>query len=94
MSYLLYLLLQSQGAAWLQDPGGGRAGQADLQRLRGQLERAQDTLHSQELELERLRHLQEQLRGEPRRGQHVGAWREGGGTRCLLADLRRTVFLK
>lgn len=78
MSYLLYLLLQSQGAAWLQDPGGGRAGQADLQRLRGQLERAQDTLHSQELELERLRHLQEQLRGEPRRGQHVGAWREGG----------------
>uniref|UniRef100_A0A4W5J7X2 Centrosomal protein 63 n=1 Tax=Hucho hucho TaxID=62062 RepID=A0A4W5J7X2_9TELE len=73
--------MKSQGAAWLQDPGGGRAGQADLQRLRGQLERAQDTLHSQELELERLRHLQEQLRGEPRREQHVGAWRrerEGG----------------
>ncbi|KAM9503421.1 centrosomal protein of 63 kDa isoform 2-T7 [Salvelinus alpinus] len=81
--------MKSQGAAWLQDPGGGRAGQADLQRLRGQLERAQDTLHSQELELERLRHLQEQLRGEPRRGQHVLTEENEGQKQQFCNDLSK-----
>ncbi|XP_020332008.2 centrosomal protein of 63 kDa isoform X2 [Oncorhynchus kisutch] len=81
--------MKSQGAAWLQDPGGGRAGQADLQRLRGQLERAQDTLHSQELELERLRHLQEQLRGEPRRGQHVLTEEKEGQKQQFCNDLSK-----
>ncbi|XP_052331585.1 centrosomal protein of 63 kDa isoform X1 [Oncorhynchus keta] len=81
--------MKSQGAAWLQDPGGERAGQADLQRLRGQLERAQDTLHSQELELERLRHLQEQLRGEPRRGQHVLTEEKEGQKQQFCNDLSK-----
>ncbi|XP_038856645.1 centrosomal protein of 63 kDa [Salvelinus namaycush] len=81
--------MKSQGAAWLQDPGGGRAGQADLQRLRGQLERAQDTLHSQELELERLRHLQEQLRGEPRRGPHVLTEENEGQKQQFCNDLSK-----
>ncbi|KAK6320703.1 hypothetical protein J4Q44_G00098100 [Coregonus suidteri] len=80
--------MKSQGAAWLQDPGGGSVGRADLQRLRGQLERAQDTLHSQELELERLRHLQEQLGGEPRREQHVLA-EEKEGHQQLCNDLSK-----
>ncbi|XP_016089617.1 centrosomal protein of 63 kDa-like isoform X1 [Sinocyclocheilus grahami] len=35
--------------------------QAELQRLRSQLQRAQDSLHTQELELERLRLLQDEL---------------------------------
>ncbi|XP_046893159.1 centrosomal protein of 63 kDa isoform X2 [Hypomesus transpacificus] len=47
---------------WLQEG----ASRVEVERLRGQLKRAQDTLHGQELELERLRLLQE---GEP--------WREG-----------------
>ncbi|XP_045553425.1 centrosomal protein of 63 kDa [Salmo salar] len=81
--------MKSQGAAWLQDAGVGRAGQADLQRLRGQLERAQDTLHSQELELERLRHLQEQLRGEPRRGQHVLTEEKEGQKQQFCNDLSK-----
>ena len=41
-----------------------------MQRLRVQLERAQDSLHAQELELERLRLLQEEL-GHSRREQQV-----------------------
>lgn len=63
--------LQSEGPAWLQEQGE-RASRAELQRLRGQLERAQGTLHSQELELERLRILQEQL-GESQREQQVSS---------------------
>ncbi|XP_067086018.1 centrosomal protein of 63 kDa isoform X2 [Osmerus mordax] len=43
---------------WLQEA----ASRVEVERLRGQLQRAQDTLHGQELELERLRLLQE---GEP-----------------------------
>ncbi|KAL7891188.1 hypothetical protein AOLI_G00006640 [Acnodon oligacanthus] len=54
---------QSQGASRLQEQG-------EAQRLRAQLERAQDSLHAQELELERLRVLQEEL-GDSRREQQV-----------------------
>ncbi|XP_010901245.2 centrosomal protein of 63 kDa [Esox lucius] len=86
---------KSQGAVWLQDPGGERAGQAEIQRLRAQLERAQDTLHSQELELERLRHLQEQL------AKDGETWREGqvltekAGKQEFLNDLSKlTVALQ
>uniref|UniRef100_A0A673IKH0 Centrosomal protein of 63 kDa-like n=1 Tax=Sinocyclocheilus rhinocerous TaxID=307959 RepID=A0A673IKH0_9TELE len=46
----------------IQTPGVGRTQeQAELQRLRSQLQRAQDSLHTQELELERLRLLQDEL---------------------------------
>ncbi|KAK3575238.1 hypothetical protein QTP86_023437 [Hemibagrus guttatus] len=54
---------QSQGATRLQEQG-------EMQRLRAQLQRAQDSLHAQELELERLRLLQDEL-GDSRREQQV-----------------------
>ncbi|XP_053492843.1 centrosomal protein of 63 kDa isoform X3 [Ictalurus furcatus] len=44
--------------------------QREMQRLRAQLQRAQDSLHTQELELERLRLLQDEL-GDSRREQQV-----------------------
>ncbi|XP_016352752.1 centrosomal protein of 63 kDa-like isoform X3 [Sinocyclocheilus anshuiensis] len=48
--------------ALIQTPGVGQTQeQAELQRLRSQLQRAQDSLHTQELELERLRLLQDEL---------------------------------
>ncbi|XP_071373704.1 centrosomal protein of 63 kDa [Centroberyx affinis] len=49
--------MKSQGASWQKEREG-----RELQHLRTQLEKAQATLHSQELELERLRHLQVRLR--------------------------------
>ncbi|XP_067315721.1 centrosomal protein of 63 kDa isoform X2 [Pseudorasbora parva] len=49
-----FALIQSQGVGRSQEQG-------ELQRLRTQLQRAQDTLHTQELELERLRLLQDEL---------------------------------
>lgn len=55
--------VQCQGTARLQEQG-------DMQRLRAQLQRAQDSLHAQELELERLRLLQDEL-GDSRREQQV-----------------------
>ncbi|XP_078141676.1 centrosomal protein of 63 kDa [Centroberyx gerrardi] len=45
--------MKSQGASWQKERED-----RELQHLRTQLEKAQATLHSQELELERLRHLQ------------------------------------
>lgn len=54
---------QCHGAARLQEQG-------EMQRLRAQLQRAQDSLHAQELELERLRLLQDEL-GDSRREQQV-----------------------
>ncbi|XP_060775782.1 centrosomal protein of 63 kDa isoform X2 [Neoarius graeffei] len=55
--------MQCQGTARLQEQG-------EMQRLRAQLQRAQDSLHAQELELERLRLLQDEL-GDSRREQQV-----------------------
>ncbi|XP_056102288.1 centrosomal protein of 63 kDa isoform X5 [Rhinichthys klamathensis goyatoka] len=49
-----FSLIQSQGVGRSQEQG-------ELQRLRSQLQRAQDSLHTQELELERLRLLQDEL---------------------------------
>ncbi|XP_058635548.1 centrosomal protein of 63 kDa isoform X2 [Onychostoma macrolepis] len=49
-----FALIQSQGVGRTQELG-------ELQRLRSQLQRAQDSLHTQELELERLRLLQDEL---------------------------------
>ncbi|XP_051753483.1 centrosomal protein of 63 kDa isoform X2 [Ctenopharyngodon idella] len=49
-----FALIQSQGVGRSQEQG-------ELQRLRSQLQRAQDSLHTQELELERLRLLQDEL---------------------------------
>uniref|UniRef100_A0A8C1RC26 Centrosomal protein 63 n=1 Tax=Cyprinus carpio TaxID=7962 RepID=A0A8C1RC26_CYPCA len=49
-----FALIQTQGVGRTQE-------QAELQRLRSQLQRAQDSLHTQELELERLRLLQDEL---------------------------------
>ncbi|KAK2889171.1 hypothetical protein Q8A67_014546 [Cirrhinus molitorella] len=49
-----FALIQPQGVSRTQEPG-------ELQRLRSQLQRAQDSLHTQELELERLRLLQDEL---------------------------------
>lgn len=49
-----FALIQSQGVGRTQEQG-------ELQRLRSQLQRAQDSLHTQELELERLRLLQDEL---------------------------------
>ncbi|XP_048055658.1 centrosomal protein of 63 kDa isoform X7 [Megalobrama amblycephala] len=49
-----FALIQSQGVGRSQEQG-------ELQRLRSQLQRAQDSLHAQELELERLRLLQDEL---------------------------------
>ncbi|XP_060723730.1 centrosomal protein of 63 kDa isoform X4 [Tachysurus vachellii] len=54
---------QSQGATWMQEQG-------EIQQLRAQLQRAQDSLHAQELELERLRLLQDEL-GDSRREQQI-----------------------
>lgn len=51
-----FSLIQSQGVGRPQEQGQG-----ELQRLRSQLQRAQDSLHAQELELERLRLLQDEL---------------------------------
>ncbi|XP_072539089.1 centrosomal protein of 63 kDa isoform X2 [Salminus brasiliensis] len=58
-----YTLIQSQGTGRLQEQG-------EVQHLRAQLQRAQDSLHAQELELERLRLLQEEL-GDSHREQQV-----------------------
>lgn len=52
-----------QGTGRLQEQG-------EMQRLRAQLQRAQDSLHAQELELERLRLLEDEL-GDSRREQQV-----------------------
>lgn len=49
-----FCVSQSQGVGRSQEQG-------ELQRLRSQLQRAQDSLHAQELELERLRLLQDEL---------------------------------
>ncbi|XDV35852.1 hypothetical protein PO909_005722 [Leuciscus waleckii] len=49
-----FSIIQSQGVGRSQEQG-------ELQRLRSQLQRAQDSLHTQELELERLRLLQDEL---------------------------------
>ncbi|KAK7144699.1 hypothetical protein R3I94_010955 [Phoxinus phoxinus] len=49
-----FSLIQSQGVGRSQEQG-------ELQRLRSQLQRAQDSLHTKELELERLRLLQDEL---------------------------------
>lgn len=54
---------QSQGVGRTQEQG-------ELQRLRSQLQRAQDRLQTQELELERLRRLQDEL-GDSIREQQV-----------------------
>uniref|UniRef100_A0A672MHL9 Centrosomal protein of 63 kDa n=1 Tax=Sinocyclocheilus grahami TaxID=75366 RepID=A0A672MHL9_SINGR len=56
-------LIQSQGVGRTQEQG-------ELQQLRSQLQRAQDSLHTQELELERLRLLQDEL-GDSIREQQV-----------------------
>lgn len=58
-----YALIQSQGVGRTQEQG-------ELQRLRSQLQKAQDQLHKQELELERLRLLQYEL-GDSIREQKV-----------------------
>ncbi|XP_043098234.1 centrosomal protein of 63 kDa isoform X2 [Puntigrus tetrazona] len=58
-----FALIQSQGVGRTQEQG-------ELQRLRSQLQRAQDSLHTQELELERLRLLQDEL-GDSIREQQV-----------------------
>ncbi|XP_051568580.1 centrosomal protein of 63 kDa-like isoform X2 [Myxocyprinus asiaticus] len=58
-----FTLIQSQGVGRAQELG-------ELQRLRTQLQRAQDRLHTQELELERLRLLQDEL-GDSIREQQV-----------------------
>nr|XP_055069306.1 centrosomal protein of 63 kDa isoform X2 [Misgurnus anguillicaudatus] len=58
-----YTLIQSQGVGRTQEQG-------ELQRLRSQLQKAQDHLHTQELELERLRVLQYEL-GDSIREQKV-----------------------
>ncbi|KAJ7993395.1 hypothetical protein DPEC_G00271970 [Dallia pectoralis] len=84
-----FTAMKSQGAAWLQDPGGERAGQAEMQRLRAQLERAQDTLHSQELELERLRHLQDQLAQDGEMWRERQVLTEKGEKQEFLKDLSK-----
>lgn len=58
-----WIRCQTQVAGRLQDQG-------EVQRLRSQLQRAQGSMHAQELELERLRLLQEEL-GDSRREQQV-----------------------
>uniref|UniRef100_A0A8C1EY79 Centrosomal protein 63 n=1 Tax=Cyprinus carpio carpio TaxID=630221 RepID=A0A8C1EY79_CYPCA len=58
-----FVLIQSQGVGRTQEQG-------ELQRLRSQLQRAQDRLQTQELELERLRRLQDEL-GDSIREQQV-----------------------
>lgn len=58
-----YALIQSQGVGRTKEQG-------ELQRLRSQLQKAQDQLHTQELELERLRLLQYEL-GDSIREQKV-----------------------
>lgn len=66
-------LSQSQGVGWPQEQG-------ELQRLRSQLQRAQDRVHAQELELERLRLLQDELGDSIKEQQvscHAAAHRRG-----------------
>ncbi|XP_051997211.1 centrosomal protein of 63 kDa isoform X2 [Xyrauchen texanus] len=58
-----FTLFQTQGVGRAQEQG-------ELQRLRTQLQRAQDRLHTQELELERLHLLQDEL-GDSTREQQV-----------------------
>ncbi|TRY58653.1 hypothetical protein DNTS_024795 [Danionella cerebrum] len=68
-----FTIIQSQGAGQPQEHG-------ELQRLRSQLQRAQDSLHAQELELERLRVLQDELGDSVREQQvscHAAAYRGG-----------------
>ncbi|XP_076871236.1 centrosomal protein of 63 kDa isoform X2 [Brachyhypopomus gauderio] len=66
-----FTLMQAQGLARLQGQTGDQVeAQVEAQRLRAQLQRAQDSLHTQELELERLRLLQEEL-GDSQQEQQV-----------------------
>ncbi|XP_056315910.1 centrosomal protein of 63 kDa isoform X2 [Danio aesculapii] len=68
-----FSLIQSQGVGRPQEQG-------ELQRLRSQLQRAQDSLHTQELELERLRLLQDELGDSIKEQQvscHAAAHRRG-----------------
>ncbi|XP_042581780.1 centrosomal protein of 63 kDa-like [Cyprinus carpio] len=58
-----FVLIKSQGVGRTKEQG-------ELQRLRSQLQRAQDRLQTQELELERLRRLQDEL-GDSIREQQV-----------------------
>ncbi|XP_073808845.1 centrosomal protein of 63 kDa isoform X8 [Danio rerio] len=70
-----FSLIQSQGVGRPQEQGQG-----ELQRLRSQLQRAQDSLHAQELELERLRLLQDELGDSIKEQQvscHAAAHRRG-----------------
>ncbi|XP_066520709.1 centrosomal protein of 63 kDa isoform X2 [Hoplias malabaricus] len=75
-----FALIQSQGAGRLQEHG-------EVQRLHAQLQRAQDTLHAQELELERLRLLQEEL-GDLRREQQVSCSFAANAPAQVLTDER------
>ncbi|KAM6963107.1 centrosomal protein of 63 kDa [Aplochiton taeniatus] len=62
----------TKGALWLQEQGDSAAIRAELQRLRGQLERSQEALRGQELELERLRLLQPDL-GQSHKDQQLSS---------------------
>lgn len=76
--------------AWQRSPGrdreaerGEQAGQAEVLRLRGQLERAQDELRAQELQLERLGLLQSELGDSRRERQVSGTVGEAFGSVCV-----------
>ncbi|XP_060723728.1 centrosomal protein of 63 kDa isoform X2 [Tachysurus vachellii] len=71
---------QSQGATWMQEQG-------EIQQLRAQLQRAQDSLHAQELELERLRLLQDEL-GDSRREQQVSCGAAAHASCQILSEER------
>ncbi|XP_022531194.2 centrosomal protein of 63 kDa isoform X1 [Astyanax mexicanus] len=75
-----YTLIQSQGTGRLQEQG-------EVQRLRAQLQRAQDSLHAQELELERLRLLQEEL-GDSHREQQVSCSLAANAPAQVLSEER------
>ncbi|XP_053492842.1 centrosomal protein of 63 kDa isoform X2 [Ictalurus furcatus] len=61
--------------------------QREMQRLRAQLQRAQDSLHTQELELERLRLLQDEL-GDSRREQQVSCGAAAHASGQVLSEER------
>ncbi|XP_062853302.1 centrosomal protein of 63 kDa [Trichomycterus rosablanca] len=71
---------QSQNTVRVQEQG-------EVRRLRAQLRRAQDSLHAQELELERLRVLQDEL-GDSRREQQVSCSTAAHAPRQVLSEER------
>ncbi|XP_053355447.1 centrosomal protein of 63 kDa isoform X1 [Clarias gariepinus] len=64
-----------------------RQEQGEMQQLRAQLQRAQDSLHAQELELERLRLLQDEL-GDSRREQQVSCGAAAHASGQVLSEER------